>query len=110
MRLLVFILNATVQLAVAAAGFLMLLLALNGFSEAQATPSLIFYIVAAIASAVVLGFASGTVATRLVEKRSFSKGGASTLSVLSFALIGFVLLIAIVIVAVILAEVVRGIR
>ena len=87
MKLLVFILAATIQLVAAATGLLILLLVLNGYSESQATPSLILYIILGIGSAVALGFASKSVATRLVEKRSFSKLAASACAVVGSTIV-----------------------
>jgi hypothetical protein len=110
MKIAAFILSAALQLGAAAAGFLFLLLALNGYSESQATPSLIFYIAAGIVSAVALGFASAAIANRLVQKRSFSKPGATALTVVGFAIIGWFVLVLVSIGAVVLAEVVRGMR
>lgn len=110
MKIIAFILSATLQLSAAAAGFLFLLLALNGYSESQATPSLIFYMAAGIASAVALGFASAAIANRLVKKRSFSRPGATALAVVGLAIIGWFVLVVISIGAIVLAEVVRGMR
>lgn len=110
MKIIAFILSAALQLAAAAAGFLFLLLALNGYSESQATPGLMFYIVAIIASAVALGFASASIANRLVQKRSFSKPGATALAVVGVAIAGWLVLVLVGILAVVIAEVVRGMR
>jgi hypothetical protein len=58
MRIIVFVITAFIQLAVAVLGFFILLLGLNGFSENDAMASLIFYIALAFLSALGLGAAS----------------------------------------------------
>ncbi len=110
MRIIVFLLNGVIQLALAAAGFLVLLLGMNGYSEDQATPSLLLYIVVGLGSAVVLGFVSGFVAKRLVERRSLGSLAASAIAVVSFSIIGVIILVATAFGAIVLAEVMRGMR
>ena len=68
MRIIVFVINAVIQLAAAAAGFLLLLLGLNGFSERQSNPSLLFYIALSVGSAVGLGGASAFASKWLAGK------------------------------------------
>jgi hypothetical protein len=48
MKVIVFILTTAIQLLAAALAFFMLLIGLNGFSEKDATPSLIMFIVLAL--------------------------------------------------------------
>jgi hypothetical protein len=110
MKMISFMLTVTLQLAAAVAGFLVLLLALNGFSESEATPSLIFYIVGGVLSAVALGFASSWIANRFVERKSFGKVGATALTVIVLAIIGWVVLMLVSIIAVALAGIVHGMR
>ncbi len=110
MRIIVFIITAVIQLAAAAAGFLALLLGMNGYSEKQATPSLVFYIALSVMSALGLGGASAFAAKRLVERKSFGSLWASTTAVLGFSILGGLILIAGVFVAVIVAEVIRGMK
>jgi hypothetical protein len=110
MRVLVFAINAVAQLALAAAGLLLLLLALNGYSGAQASPSLIFYLIFSLGSAVGLGAASASAARRLSERRSYSALGASAIAVPVFALLGILILFGLFFAAIVLAEVTRGMR
>ena len=110
MKIIAFILTAALQLAAAAAGFLVVLLALNGFSESDATPSLIFYIAAGVLSAVALGFASAWIANRFVERKKFGKAGATALAVIGLAIIGAVVLMLVSIIAVALASIVHSMR
>jgi hypothetical protein len=107
MRIIVFIITAGIQLAFAAAGLLMLLLVMNGYSESDATPGLIAYIALALISAVGLGGASVFLAKHLVEKRSFGGFAASAIAVVSFTFLGGVVVVASFFIAIILAEISR---
>lgn len=93
MKIIVFILNASIQLAVVAFGFFMLIIGLNGFSEREATPGLVFYIILSIASVLGIGAASAFGAHRLAAKSSLGKFAAGAIAVPVFAIIGFVILI-----------------
>jgi hypothetical protein len=110
MRIIVFALNAVIQLAAAAAGFFMLLLGLNGFTERQANPGLLAYIILSAGSAVGLGFASALASKWLVQKRSMGALGASAVVVPILAAFGVLVLAAIFIIAVIIASAMRGSR
>lgn len=110
MRIIVFIVTAVIQLACAAAGLLVLVLAMNGYSERQATPGLILYIAVGLGSALGLGIASAFMAKRLVEKRSLGGFAASTTAVVSAPVIGVLILIAASFAAIALVEVMRGMR
>lgn len=110
MRVIVFILTALIQLAVATAGFFLLLLGMNGYSEAQATPSLILYIALGAGSALMLGIVSALVAKHLVERRSFGGLAASVTAVVSFSVIGALILFASFFAAIALAEIMRGMK
>jgi hypothetical protein len=92
MKVIVFILTAAIQLVVAALAFFMLLVGLNGFSEKDAAPSLIMYIVSALGSAVGLGLASVYATKRLLET-SLGGFGAAAVAVSSVAIVGGVILI-----------------
>ena len=92
MRIAVFFITAFIQLVVAFLGFFILLIGLNGFSENQATASLIFYIALAFLSALGLGAGSSYTAKRLIEKHSFGKFGASIIAIIGFALLGALIL------------------
>jgi hypothetical protein len=109
-RVIVFILTALIQLAAAAAGFLLLLLGMNGYSERQATPGLILYIALGVGSALGLGLASSFVVKRLIERRSFGALAASATAVLGSSALGGLVLVVSFFAAIVLAEVVRGMR
>lgn len=110
MRIIVFILTALIQLAAGAAGFLLLLLGMNGYNERQAAPGLVLYVAVGLGSALGLGLASAFVARRLVERKSFGGLAASATAVLSFSVLGGVVLVAGFLGAIVLAEVMRGMR
>jgi hypothetical protein len=107
MRITVFIITAVIQLAAAAAGSLLLLLGMNGYSERQATPGLILYAALGFGSALGLGLASSFWVKRLVERRSFGGVAASATAVLGFSVIGAVILIISFFAAIVLTEVMR---
>jgi len=106
-RIIVFIVTALIQAALALVGHLILLLAFNGYSEKQATPGLAFFFLLSAVSALGLGGASAFAAKRMVEKRSFGKFAAAATAIGGFAAIGVVILIAGFFVVLILAEVMR---
>jgi len=110
MRIIVFVINAVIQLAAAAFGFLLLLLGLNGFGERQSNPSLLFYIAVSLASAAGLGFASAFASKWLAGKKSLGNLGASAITVAVFAIVGVVILVAGFFVALFIAEAMRGRR
>lgn len=110
MRIIVFILNALIQLAAAAAGFIILLLGMNGFSERDATPGLYLYIAVNLAGALALGIGSAFVAGRLAEKRAFSGLVASAVAVPVFSVIGGLVLVVSFFAALIVADAMRGMR
>ena len=110
MRIIVFILTALIQLAAATAGFLLLLLGMNGYSERQATPGLILYIALGLGSALGLGLASAFVMKHLVERRSFGSLAASATAVLGFSILGGLILVVSFFAAILVAEVMRGMK
>jgi len=110
MRIIVFILNALIQLSAAGVGFFMLLLCLNGFSERQATPGIIFYIVMGGLSALAMGGASALTTNRLAAKQSLGNVGGSLISVIIFSVVGIVALVVIFFAAVFIAAAMRGSR
>ena len=110
MRIIVFVVSAAIQLAAAAAGFLLLLLGMNGYSEKQATPGLVFYIALSVASALGLGWAGGFAARRLVERKSVGGVVASATAVVGSVILGALILIVGFFAAIVLAEIVRGMK
>lgn len=110
MRILVFIVVAAVQLAAAACIFVLLLLGLNGFSEREAQPGLVFYIVLALASSAGLGFAGAWFTKWLTARRGMGGLGAAAIAVVSSSTAGLVVLGVAFIGAVILASIMHGSR
>jgi hypothetical protein len=107
MRIIVFILTATIQLVAAVAGYFILLLSMNGYSGSDASPGLSLYIALSLGSALGLGLASAFVAKRLVERKGFGGLAASATAVIGFSLLGGLILIISFFAAIILAEVIR---
>jgi hypothetical protein len=110
MRIIVSVLTAVIQLAAAAAGLLLLLLGMNGYSERQATPGLILYVALGLGSALGLGLASAFAAKRLVERGSLGRLAASATAVLGFSALGGLILVASFFAAIVLAEIMRGMK
>lgn len=110
MRIIVFILTGLIQFVAATAGFLLLLLGMNGYSERQATPGLILYIALGLGSTFGLGLASAFTSKHLVERKSFGSLAASATAVIGFSILGGLILIAGFIAAIVVAEVFRGMK
>lgn len=75
MKIVFYILTAIIQLVVAVSGFLILLLGLNGFSERDATPSLILYLVVSVVTVLGDGAVGLLIGNWLVRKKRLSAGG-----------------------------------
>ena len=110
MKIIVFLIAAIAQIVAAVFGLFILLLGLNGFSEREATPSLIFYIVLSLATIVGDGVVGVVLAKKLASTTKFGVGGASVVATLSAVILGVVILIAGLFVAFVLANVVHGMR
>lgn len=110
MRIIVFILTSAIQLAAAAAGFLLLLLGMNGYNERDAAPGLYLYIALGLGSVLALGLLSAFAAKWLVEKRSFGRAGAAATAVVGFVALGALILIVSFFAAIAAAEAMRGAR
>lgn len=110
MRIIVFALTFMIQLAAAAAGYVVLLVSMNGYSGRDASPGINLYLVLALVSALGLGLASAFTAKLLVERRSFGRPAASATAVLGLSVVGGLILVVSGIAAIILAEFMRGTR
>ncbi len=75
MKIVFFILIAIIQLVVAVSGFFILLLGLNGFSERDATPSLIVYLVVSAMTVLGDGAVGLALGNWLVRKKNLAAGG-----------------------------------
>ena len=110
MRIVVFLISAVVQLAAAAFGLFVLLIALNGYSERQATPSLIFYGIFCLLIVLVISAVGCLVAKSLLNRNWLGKVGASSVAVVSSSIVGVVLVGVAMFVALALAETLRGMK
>ena len=99
--------TAIVEFAAAVFGFFVLLVGLNGFSERQATPSLIFYIVFCLVSSIVISFLGIIAAKTIVNKQWLGKVPAAIVSIILPSTIGVVLVVVAVFASLILAEFLR---
>lgn len=93
MRIIVFVVVAVVQLGAAAFGLLVLIMGMNGFSERDATPGLLFYVVLAMASSVALGVGGALAAKRLAAGRRMGGLAASAIAVTCASTLGVVVLV-----------------
>jgi hypothetical protein len=87
MKLLTFIITTVISLGLGAAWFFMLILSLNGFTEKQAEPGLILFVVWAALSAIIAGTLSYLSAGYLSEKRSFTPALAALASTVVFVIV-----------------------
>ena len=110
MGILVLILTVVFQLTVAAIGLFLLFLGLNGYSERQATPSLIVYIILSLASACALGAVSPFALKRLAKRTSLGSFGSSAVVVVAFSFIGMIVLFVKFFASFALAEILRANR
>jgi hypothetical protein len=110
MKIIVFLVTAFINLVAAAAGFFILLLGLNGYSERQATPSLILYLVLSVLSIVGFGALAVFTANFVVKKNWVGNAGAAFVATISSSIVGGLVLIVGLFIAFALAEVVRGMK
>ena len=110
MRITVFVVTAIIEFAAAVFGLFVLLLGLNGFSERQATPGLIFYIVFCLVSSLVISFLATIAAKTIVNKQWLGKAAAAIVSIVLTSMIGVTLVVVAVFAGFILAEFLRGAR
>jgi len=106
-RIIAFTFTALIQLASAAVGFLILLLAMNGYSESQAEPGLILYIALGLGSSLVLGLASAFLVKRLAERRSWGSLAAAVISVFGSSILGVLIIVVSFFAAIMLTELMR---
>lgn len=107
MRITVFIVTAVVAFAAAVFGLFVVLLGLNGFSERQATPGLILYIVCSLAGLIGLSFSATLVAKAIVNKGWLGQVGAAIASIMVTSIVAVVFVVVSVFLAVMLANVMR---
>ena len=110
MRFIVFLITAVTQVVVAVSCFFVLLVGLNGYSERQATPSLIFYIVFSLISIIGMSFIAGFAAKYFLDKNWMGKGIASMVGIITSSILGAVVVVGGMFVAFAVAETLRGMR
>lgn len=108
MKIIIFIIIAAVQATLAVGGFVMLLMGLNGYSERQAQPGLIFYIVLNLVAALGLAWAGGILKQKLIERFWLGKYTASLISILAAIALGAFVVIAGIFVSAMLVEALRN--
>ena len=108
MSVIAFILTALILGAAAFLGFFMLLMGLNGFSESDAQPGIIFYIVAAILDGLIMSSLAAFVTIQLVKKKSLNSIGAAAISTVSFSVIGGAILFVIWVAGIIITSFMHG--
>jgi hypothetical protein len=109
LRTVVFLISAVIQLTAAAFAFFVLLVGLNGYSERQAIPSLIFYVIFSLASVLVMSAIGCMAAKTFFDRKRLGKVGASVFAVVSSSIVGVVIVVAGMFAAFVLAEVLRRI-
>lgn len=105
-KLISFFLTLAINVTAGVVLFFGLLLAMNGYSESDATYGIVAYVVLALAVTLLMG-GLAAVLTRLLQKRGFRAWSAVMISVLIFAFAGAILKFVSSLIAVGIAEYVR---
>ena len=88
MKIATFLITALANIAIGFVLFFVLLMSLNGFSEQQAMPGLILFIVWVLLSAIITGVSGALLANYLALKKSLNKFAASAIGSLIFSILG----------------------
>lgn len=88
MQILNFFVTAIINIGIACVLFIFLLIALNGFSERQANPGLILYIVWTLLASLLAAALSVLTAKYLIGKKSLKPFGAIAISSPIFIILG----------------------
>lgn len=88
MKTTAFLITTLINIAIGAVLFFMLVFSLNGFTEDQATPGLILFIVWALLCSLVAGILSFLSVKFLTEKKSFNRWLAALSAIVIFVIIG----------------------
>jgi hypothetical protein len=110
LRLIVFLITAITQVVGAVSCFFVLLVGLNGYSERQATPSLIFYVVFSLISIFGMSFIACVTTKYFVDKNWMGKAVASVVAIITSSIVGALIVIGGMFVAFVVAETLRGTR
>lgn len=106
MKIAIPIIIFLVNIAFGVVTLLFLLLAMNGYSESDATYGLATFVLLAIATALSMSLA-GFLLSRLLERRDFKSSISALIAIPSFSVVGAVLIIAAAAIGVGVAEYVR---
>lgn len=107
MQILNFLVTAIINIGIACVLGIFLLIALNGFSESQANPGLILYIVWTLLTALITASLSVLAAKYLIGKKSFTPLGAIAISAPIFIVVGGIVSVVGIFASVILIEALR---
>lgn len=110
MRVITYVITAVVQLAAGFAGFFILLLGLNGFSEREATPSLILYVAVSLITIFGNGVLALGLGKRFARKPTIGDAGGYVIATLLVLLIGVVVLVVSLFAGFVLASVIHDMR
>lgn len=88
MKVETFLITALINIGIGAFLFFMLIISMNGFSEDEATPGLVLFIVWALISSLGAGALSFLSVKYLTEKKSFNRWLAALLAIVVFVIIG----------------------
>ncbi|HEX8248666.1 MAG TPA: hypothetical protein VF599_10870 [Pyrinomonadaceae bacterium] len=88
MKIATFLITALANAGISFVMFFMLLLAMNGFHESDATPGLLLYIVWGLLSAVITGVLGILLVNYLAVKKSLNKIAATAICSLIFIIVG----------------------
>ena len=91
MKIAAFLLTATINLGVGIILFFFLIIALNGYSEKQAAPGLILFIVWILIFSLAAACLSFFTVSYLIKKKSFSPLAGAFFSIIGFVFIGVIL-------------------
>jgi hypothetical protein len=107
MKIATFLIIALVNIGISFVSFFMLLLAMNGFHEDEATPGLLLFIVWGLLSAIIMGVLGILLVNYLAVKKSMNKIASAVLSMTIFIGVGGVSIVAGFFAAVFLASAMR---
>ena len=110
MGIVVFLITSAVQLLVAAFGFFILLLALNGYSERFATPGIVIYLLVSVIIVLGLATLAAFVSRKVVSRKRLGSFAAGSLSAVAFSILGGVFLVGTFFVSVGIAELLRNLK
>ncbi|MDQ3801574.1 MAG: hypothetical protein M3384_19300 [Acidobacteriota bacterium] len=91
MKIAAFLITALANAGIAFFMFFALIMSLNGFSESQAMPGLVLFIVWSVVFSIITGVLSIFLANYLATKQALNKFVSALISILAFILVGGIL-------------------